>query len=177
MSKYKVMKKIVVTLDKVVYKILKKYKEIMPERIVKLVAYYYPDPYIRREYYKGLGVIMGENTLSNLGLTIIRPGNVICVKIGDNVSIAPNVTFICDSCANNGKLINQIPYVKDVLTRSGRIVVEDEVWIGTNVTIFPGVKVGKCSIIGAGSVVLEDVEEYSIYAGVPARKIRSLEKL
>lgn len=176
MSKYIFTSKVLVTLDKIIYRALKKYRCIMPERIIKLVAYYYPDPYIRREYFEDLGVIMGENTLANLGLTVIRPGKVICVEIGDNVSIAPNVTFICDSCANNGNLINKIPYVRDVLTKSGKIVVEDEVWIGTNATIFPGVKIGKCSVIGAGSIVLEDVDAYSIYAGVPAKKIRSLEK-
>ena len=56
------------------------------------------------------------------------------------------------------------------------IIIEDEVWIGANVTILPGVRIGKCSVIGAGSVVTKDVEEYSIYAGVPARKIRQLKE-
>jgi maltose O-acetyltransferase len=60
------------------------------------------------------------------------------------------------------------------LTISSPIVVEDEVWIGANVTILPGIRVGKCSVIGAGSVLTKDVEAYSVYAGVPAKKIRDL---
>ena len=40
--------------------------------------------------------------------------------------------------------------------------------------ILPGVRIGKCSIIGAGSVVIGDVEPYGVYAGVPARKIRDI---
>ena len=92
------------------------------------------------------------------------------------MSIAPNVTLICQECANNGTEINEIPYVREKLTKSGTIIVEDEVWIGANVTILSGVTIGKCAVIGAGSVVTKDVEAYSIYAGVPAVKIRSLKK-
>ena len=65
-------------------------------------------------------------------------------------------------------------YVKDVLTKSGDIIIEDEVWIGASVTILPGVKIGRCSVIGAGSVVINDVDPYSVYVGAPARKIRDL---
>ena len=93
---------------------------------------------------------MGENTLANLGLTVIRTGKSICLYIGDNVSIAPNVVFICKSEANNGKEINEIQYVKDVLTKEGIIIVEDDVWIGANATIMPGITIGKCSIVGSG---------------------------
>ena len=42
-------------------------------------------------------------------------------------------------------------------------------------TILPGVTIGKCSVIGAGALVIDNVEPYSIYAGVPARKIRDLD--
>jgi acetyltransferase-like isoleucine patch superfamily enzyme len=86
------------------------------------------------------------------------------------------LTCVTESSANNGKAINEIPYVTNVLTETSPIIVEDEVWIGANVTILPGVKIGKCSVIGAGSVVTADVEPYSIYAGVPAKKIRCLEE-
>ena len=64
--------------------------------------------------------------------------------------------------------------MRDHLTKAADIVVEDEVWIGADVTILPGVHIGRCSVIGAGSVVTGDVEAYHIYAGVPARKIRDI---
>jgi chloramphenicol O-acetyltransferase type B len=49
----------------------------------------------------------------------------------------------------------------------------DDVWVGYNTTILSGVNIGTGSIIAAGSVVTKDVEAYSIYAGVPAKKIKN----
>ncbi len=161
-------------LDKYLYKLLKKNVDIMPMRFVKIIANYYTDARIRKLYLLRLGVVMGEGTFTNLGFRIVSDDFKKRLFIGKNVSIAPNVTFICMSSANNGNEINDIAYVKEVLTKSGNIMVDDEVWIGANVTVFPGVHIGRCSIIGAGSVVTKDIDEYSIYAGVPAKKIRSL---
>lgn len=53
-----------------------------------------------------------------------------------------------------------------------KIIIEDDVWIGLGTIVLSGVKVGKGSIVAAGSVVTKDVESYSIYGGNPARKIR-----
>ncbi len=168
------MGKILEWIDKALLNFLKKNINRMPESFVKIVAYYHPDPYLRKDYYEKLGVVMGENTFANLGLTVVRNKNRPCVIIGKNVSIAPNVTFITDSNPNNGKEIYNYTYVKEKLCKAENITVEDEVWIGANVTIFPGVKLGKCSVIGAGSVVIENTEPYGIYVGAPARKIRDI---
>jgi chloramphenicol O-acetyltransferase type B len=51
-------------------------------------------------------------------------------------------------------------------------IIENDVWVGYGSTILGGVKIGEGSIIGAGSLVTKDVEPYSIYAGVPAKRIR-----
>lgn len=162
-------------IDEFINEFFKKNIDIMPMRFVKLIAYYYTDARIRKMYLSKLGVSMGENTYSNLGFQLTHNAGENLVIIGDNVSIGPGVTCVTESSANNGRAINEIPYVVNVLTKSLPIIVEDEVWIGANVTLLPGVKVGKCSVIGAGSVVTADVEPYSVYAGIPARKIRSLE--
>lgn len=53
------------------------------------------------------------------------------------------------------------------------ITIEDDVWIGSRVTILPGVKVGKGAIIGAGAVVTKDVLPYTIVGGNPAKLIKS----
>ncbi|MEO9209929.1 MAG: DapH/DapD/GlmU-related protein [Ginsengibacter sp.] len=53
-----------------------------------------------------------------------------------------------------------------------KIIIEDDVWIGFGSIILSGVKIGKGSIIAAGSVVTKNVQAFSIYAGVPAKKIR-----
>lgn len=163
-------------MDENLYTFLKKYISIMPVRFVKLIANYYPDARIRKIYFERLGVKMGENTFANLGMkiTVSGSGKDPEIIIGNNVSIAPNVTFIADSCANNSCELNSIPYVKEKLTCNKNILIEDEVWIGANVTVLPGVKIGRCSVIGAGSVVTKNVEAYAIYAGVPAKKIKSL---
>lgn len=149
----------------------------MPMRLIKLVAYYYTDARVRKLYLKRLGVNIGENTYTNLGFRIVSDDYEERAFIGKNVSIAPNVTFVVCSSANNGYEINRIAYVRDKLTVQSRIIIEDEVWIGANVTILPGVRVGKCAVIGAGSVVVKDVEPYTVVAGVPAGVIRRLDHL
>lgn len=160
-------------IDKKVFKILENNVDKMPKRFIKLVANYYTDARIRKLYWRKMGVFMGENTFPNLGFQSTTNGEDLVI-IGDNVSIAPNVVLITDSCANNGKLINQIPYVAEILTKKDKIIIQDDAWIGANVTILPGTTIGTCSVIGAGSVVTNDVEPFCIYAGVPAKKIRQL---
>lgn len=51
-------------------------------------------------------------------------------------------------------------------------IIEDDVWIGYGATVMCGVTIGEGSIIGAGSLVTKDVQPYSIYAGVPAKRVR-----
>jgi maltose O-acetyltransferase len=162
-------------IDNSIYNFLEKNVDIMPKRFIKAIAYYYTDARIRKLYWNKLGVIMGENTYANLGMMVVFKER-ISIEIGKNVSIAPYVTFVAESSANNGKEINQNRYVKEILTKESVIIVEDEVWIGANVTILPGIRIGKGAVIGAGSVVTKDVESYCIYAGVPARKIRCIKE-
>lgn len=164
------------SLDSILYEFLSKNNKIMPKRLIKLLANFYPDARIRKLYFRQLGVVMGTNTYANLGMRIAinEVSDEPKIIIGNNVSIAPNVTFVAESSANNGQEINMIDYVKDRLTVNGIIIVEDEVWIGASVTILPNVRIGRCAVIGAGSVVINDVEPYSVYVGAPARKIRNL---
>ena len=52
------------------------------------------------------------------------------------------------------------------------VAIGDDVWVGANVTVLPGVRVGSHAVLGAGSVVTKDVPEWAVVAGVPARKVR-----
>ena len=161
--------------DESVYLLFEKSVDIMPKRLQKLIAHYYTDARIRKLYFERLGVKMGENTFTNLGFkAIVNSDRNASVFIGDNVSIGPNLTVITHASAGNGVEINRFDYVKEKLTKDMDVHIEDEAWIGANVVILPGVTIGRCCVIGAGSVVNSDTEPYSIYAGTPARKIRSL---
>lgn len=163
-------------LDKKIFNYLSRNQDIMSIRLTKLIANYYPDARIRKMYFEKLGVFMGEGTYANLGMKIVigELKERYMLYIGNNVSIAPNVTFVVESSPNNSVELSKIDYVDNNLIKNEKIIIDDDVWIGANVTVLPGIKIGRCSIIGAGSVVINNVEPYSIYAGVPARKIRCL---
>lgn len=89
------------------------------------------------------------------------------IRIGNDVIIGPNVVIR----ASNHRFQDRTIAIKNQGSDSGTICIEDDVWIGANVVILPNVVVGKGSIIGAGAVVTKNVDPYSIYAGVPAKKI------
>jgi acetyltransferase-like isoleucine patch superfamily enzyme len=57
------------------------------------------------------------------------------------------------------------------------VVISDDVWIGANATITPGVTIGRHSVVAAGSVVTHDVPPYTIVAGVPARIIKTIKAI
>ena len=139
-----------------------------------MIAYFYTDARVRKLYWKRLNVVMGEGTYSNIGMMAVNSDKT-GIEIGKNVSIAPYVTFVAESDANNGKEIILLEDVKKI-QKNEKIVVEDDVWIGANVTILPGIHIGRCAVIGAGSVVTKDVDEYSIWAGVPAKKLRDISR-
>jgi len=84
--------------------------------------------------------------------------------IGKNVFVGPRVIFLNDKYPTAKKAINKSWKLE-------KVVVEDEVSIGGNVTILPGVKIGYKAFVGGGSVVTKDVPEYSIVCGNPARII------
>lgn len=161
------------SLDDNLYNYLKNNMETLPKRIQKFVALYYPDARIRKIALKYNHVIMGEGSYSNPGV-VASAASAAPVIIGKNVSIAPNVCFITQSEPNNSHILKNNKYVSKYLIKKNSIVVEDDAWIGANVTILPGIHIGKGAIVGAGAVVITDVEEFSVYAGIPAKKIRTI---
>ena len=125
-------------IDEWIYRRLAELVDVLPMRFVKLVAHNYTDARVRKLYWRRLGLEMGGDTYANLGLTLLSDDYTPRVHIGNHVSIAANVTFVPMASANNGQEINTYPYVRDHLTKAADIVVEDEVWIGADVTILPG---------------------------------------
>jgi len=161
-------------LDKQLSSYLISHREVIPHRLSKWIAIYYPDARIRKHYCSSIGVEMGEGTYANLGMKVIPNQKKICVHIGCNVSIGPNVVLLASIEPNNSEEMRQNPYVTEHLICNADIYIEDNVWLGANVTVFPGVTIGEFAIVGAGSVVRSDVPPYTIVAGLPAKFIRDI---
>lgn len=83
------------------------------------------------------------------------------VLVGDNVSFRTADHEFADTAIPMGEQGE----------RRGNIVVEDDVWLGANVTVLRGVRIGRGAIVGANAVVTRDVPEYAIVGGVPAKLI------
>ncbi|MEM8527873.1 MAG: sugar O-acetyltransferase [Bacteroidota bacterium] len=113
----------------------------------------------------GYNIHVGENFYAGFNCTIL---DVAEVRIGDNCLIAPNVGIY-----TAGHNINPIDRHKSGFAKP--ITIGDNVWVGGHCVILGGVKIGKNSIIAAGSVVIKEVPENTIFAGNPARKIRDIE--
>lgn len=101
------------------------------------------------------------------------------ITLGDRVIIAPDVKFYCgehavDASKRWGRYENGQKYL---ISFTEPISVGNDVWIGGNVTIIGGVHIGNNVIIGAGAVVTKDIPDNTVYAGVPAKKIKSLKPL
>jgi acetyltransferase-like isoleucine patch superfamily enzyme len=109
-------------------------------------------------------VEIGANTMINVFVTLLGHGS---ITLGRDVLIGPHTTIVA---ANHTFTDPDVPIVNQEISREG-IVVQDDVWIGANCTILDGVTVGRGSIVAAGSVVTESVEENSIVAGAPAKPI------
>ena len=90
--------------------------------------------------------------------------------IGNNVMIAPNVAILSTSHNHQSTLI---PIINQGETKPNPPVIEDDVWLGRNVIIMPGVVIGSGSIIAAGAVVTKDVKPFSVVGGVPAKLIKT----
>ncbi len=111
-------------------------------------------------------IIVGDNFSANSNVMLNVRGRG-AIKIGNNVLVGPNVVIR----ANNHKFdLRTVPIANQEMT-DGQIVIEDDVWIGSNAVLLPNIKVGAGAIIAAGAVVTKDVDSLSIVAGVPARKI------
>ena len=110
-------------------------------------------------------VIIGHHTRIGLHETIIGP-----VTIGNNCCTGQGtiITALIHNFEDTNKRINE----QGVSVKP--IVIEDDVMIGANASIMPGVRIGTHSIVAAGAVVTKDVPSHSLVAGVPAKLIKQI---
>ena len=110
-------------------------------------------------------VIIGNHTRIGLHNTIIGP-----VTIGSHVNLAQGITITAlnHNFGDSEKRIDQ----QGISTKE--VVLEDDIWVGANAVILPGVTIGKHAVVAAGAIVTKDVPPHSLVAGVPAKVIRQI---
>ena len=113
----------------------------------------------------GYNIEVGENFFANYNLIVLDVGK---VRIGDNAQIAPNVSIYTaghpiHSDSRNSGYEYGIP-----------VTIGDNVWIGGNTCIMPGVTIGNNVVIGGGSVVTKDIPDNMIAVGNPCKVIREI---
>lgn len=108
-------------------------------------------------------ISIGSYTRVGLGNTVIGP-----VDIGNYVQIAQNVVI----SGMNHTYDDPEKTILEQKVKISKITIEDDVWIGANSVITAGTLIGKHSVIAGGSVVINDVPEYSVVAGNPAKVIK-----
>lgn len=110
-------------------------------------------------------VIIGNHTRVGIHNTIIGP-----VKIGNHVNLAQGVTVT----ALNHNFSDPNKRIDEQGISTTPVTIGDDIWIGANAVILPGVTIGNHSVIAAGAVVTKDVPPHSLAAGVPAKIIKTI---
>ena len=113
----------------------------------------------------GAHIHIGDNFYANYDCIFMDAAE---IRIGNDVLIGPRVGLLTTSHPVGAKAR------RSGLEYALPITIEDDVWIGGNTTVLPGVRIGKASIIGAGSVVTGDIPSGVMAAGNPCRVLRRL---
>lgn len=110
-------------------------------------------------------VVIGDHTRIGLHNTIIGP-----VTIGSHVNLAQGITVtgLNHNFESTDKRIDE----QGVSTQ--QVTIGDDIWIGANAAIMPGVTIGNHCVVAAGAVVTKDVPSHSLVAGVPAKIIKQI---
>ena len=144
-------------ISRIHFSLLKKMESSLPKNSLRIWA------------LKRLGFQIGERVYLGKGLQIItESGFNPKLIIGNRVSIGPDVTIMLASGSNNSKLKTKYPL------QTGNVMIDNDVWVGTRVIVYPNVHIEECSIITAGAVVNKSVASYTIVGGVPAREIKKI---
>lgn len=115
-------------------------------------------------YYIGSNVFLGEDLIVIDDLED-RSTNLL---IGDRVAISPRVTLVLHSEPNWSRIVDY------VTCKKGRIIIQNDAWIGTGSVILPGITIGEGAVVGANSLVTKDVDPYTVVGGVPAKYIKTV---
>lgn len=132
----------------------------MIKKIFRSLLYRMRGEYTTERLIK-MGMKVGDNFHRLIGV-ILDPAHCWLIEIGDNVTLAPRVHIL----AHDASTIQWLGYAK-----IGRVVIGNNVFVGAETIVLPGVTIGSNVIIGANSTVTCDLESGFVYTGCPARKI------
>ena len=110
-------------------------------------------------------VIISDHTRVGIHNTIIGP-----VSIGSHVNLAQGITVT----ALNHNFTDTEKRIDEQGVSTTPVGIEDDVWIGANAVVLPGVRIGTHSVVAAGAVVAKDVPPHSIVVGIPAKIIKKI---
>ncbi len=140
-----------------------KRRQIINELFGKTGENFVIEPSFQCDY--GYNIHIGENFYANVGCVILDGA---LVTFGDNVLLGPNVNiYTAGHPLDIQQRITGIEYAYPV-------TIGNNVWIGGNTTILPGVTIGNNTVIGAGSVVNKNIPANTVAVGVPCKVIRSI---
>jgi len=125
--------------------------------------------------YGGNGIIIGKNVHIASFVSIIGGGKLV---MGDNSVLACGVRIVTGTDTYHGgkRMSSQLPFdQRNVII--GEIIIEKDAFVGTNVIIHPNVTVGEGAVIGSNSLVLKDVEPWTINVGSPCKIIGKRPKI
>ncbi|OQE18705.1 hypothetical protein PENSTE_c017G09061 [Penicillium steckii] len=114
----------------------------------------------------GCNIIIGESCFINWNVTILDTSLVV---IGDRVQIGTGVSLL--TAGHDTSILSRQKFVEF----GHPIFIEDDCWIGANVIVLPGVRIGKGSTIGAGSIVTKDIPPFSVAVGAPCRVKKTIQ--
>lgn len=132
---------------------------------LKEVVYRLRGEYTTEKLIK-MGMKVGKN-FGRLNGVILDPSHCWLIEIGDNVTMAPRVHVLCHDASTKQFLD---------YTKIGRVTIGNNVFVGAESVILPGVTIGDNVIIGANSTVTHDIPNNSVAAGTPARVLCTLEE-
>lgn len=132
--------------------------------ILKEILYRLRGEYTTEKLVK-MGLTVGRN-FTRLHGVILDPSHCWLIRIGDNVTMAPRVHILCHDASTKQFL---------GMTKIGEVTIGDNVFIGAETVVLPGVRIGSNVIIGANSTVTHDIPDHMVAAGCPARVISTLE--
>jgi maltose O-acetyltransferase len=139
-------------------------------KILKMLVQFIPNHHLRVPLFRWCGYTVGEKVMIGEDLIVVENADDLTNKlfIGDRVAIAQRVTLVLAASPNRSRLR------KVYRGYSGKIVINDDAWIGAGSIILPGVTVGEGAVVGAGAVVTKDVPPFTVVVGVPARPIKRI---